>query len=134
MNYYGILYVDDRYTENVKKYISIVEGIYQKGEKNMVRDVGCLHMTDNKFCKIMKSPYTVIDIQEPIITLKKINYHIDTGKITYDKKYTLLSHLLAAEGYGQERISHLLKAIHTISNNTSIKRTKSYEVNLIDLD
>ena len=129
MNYYVTLYNDDTNPDNIKVHVFVVEGIYEVNGLQKARDIGNINITDNRFTKMVKQPYDVINEGEYTITLKQHNYNDQTRKVVYEKTYTLLSHLLAEEGYSQERIDHITSAIHNISNNRSIKADKTRWIN-----
>ena len=110
MNYYAKLYSDDVYV-----HISVIEGIYYSHLKQKARVVGDVNITENKFCKYVKQPYDVINMDENSITLKK------SGEETY----TLLQNLLISEDYTSEHIDRITSAINTISNNRAIRTNQS---------
>jgi hypothetical protein len=115
MNYYAKIYNDDYNPDDIKVHISIIEGIYEVNLRQKARVIGDVNITENTFCKYVKYPYDVINIEEYTITLKK------NGEETY----TLLSYLLTIEGYTPERIGEIITAIYNISNNISIKTNKN---------
>lgn len=126
MNYYAELYNDDLNPNNVKVHIFIVEGIYEVNGRQKARVIGNLNITDNRFYKMVKQPYDVLNEGEYTIILKEHNYNRETRSVSYEKTYTLLSHLLTEEGYSQERIQQITTAINSISNNRSIKTDKNF--------
>jgi hypothetical protein len=126
MNYYAELYNDDSNPDNIKVHVFVVEGIYEANGMQKARVIGNLNITDNRFYKMLKQPYNVINEGEYTITLKQHNYNDQTRKVVYEKTYTLLSHLLTEEGHSQERIEQITTAIHNISNNRSIKTDQNF--------
>lgn len=42
MNYYGKIYRDDFYPDNIKTYIQIIEGIYEVNNNTKARSIGCI--------------------------------------------------------------------------------------------
>lgn len=104
-------------------HISVVEGIYEKNNHPMARVIGDINITPNTFCKYVKQPYTIINTEDNTITLNKQNHG----------SYTLLSHLLTAEGYMPEYIIHIIQSIHTLSSNKNIKTNQSCLGTWIDL-
>ena len=106
MNYYAKIYNDNYNINNIKKHISIIEGIYEANLRQKARVIGDMNITDNKFCKYVKQPYDVINSDENTITLKK------NGEETFIR----LSHLLTTEGYTQDQILHIITSIQNISN------------------
>jgi len=129
MNYYATLYNDDSNPNNVKVHVFVVEGIYEVNGLQKARVIGNINITDNRFTKMVKQPYDVINEGEYTITLKEHNYNDQTRTVVYEKTYTLLSHLLTEEGHSQERIGQITTAIHNISNNRSIKTDKTRWIN-----
>ena len=125
MNYYAKLYTDEYYPDNIKVYISVIEGIYETNGNQKARVVGIINMTENTFCKYAKQSYNVVGITDITITLKKSNYSNETRSILSEETYTLLSHLLITEGYTPERIEQITNAVHTISNNKTIKTNQN---------
>jgi hypothetical protein len=125
MNYYAKLYTDDYYPENIKLYISVIEGIYETNGNQKARVVGIINITENTFCKYVKQSYNVVGITDITITLKKSNYSNETRPILHEETYILLSHLLITEGYTPERVEQITNAVHTISNNKTIKTNQN---------
>ena len=121
MNYYANMYSDTSNPEDVEVHIRIVEGIYESQNHQKARVIGDVNITQSRFSKYVKQPYNIINIGEFTITLKKRNYNDETHSVSYEETYTLLSHLLTAEGYTQERITQITTAIHNISNDKTIK-------------
>ena len=133
MNYYAELYNDEYIPDNVKMHFFVVEGIYEANGQQKARVIGNLNITDNIFYKMVKQPYDVLNEGEYTITLKQQNYNDQTRSVSYEKTYTLLSHLLTEEGYSQERIEQITIAINSISNNRSIKTDKNFCGTWIDI-
>jgi hypothetical protein len=126
MNYYATLYNDELNPDHIKVHVFVVEGIYEANGRQKARVIGNLNITDNRFYKMVKQPYDVINEEEYTITLKEQNYNNEIRKVVYEKTYTLLSHLLTNEGHSQERIEQITSAIHNISNNRSIKTDQNF--------
>jgi len=136
MNYYAKLYTDYYYPDNInpddiKVYISVIEGIYEIDTQQKARVVCTVNITENKIYKWRKHPFNVIGLDEYIITLKKDNYDNEIHRLLHEETYTLLSHLLITEGYTPERIEQITNAVHTISNNKAIKTYQYYLDNSI---
>jgi hypothetical protein len=126
MNYYAKLYTDEYYPDNInpddiKVYISVIEGIYEIDTQQKARVVCTVNITENKIYKWRKHPFNVIGLGEYTIILKKDNYDNEIHRLLHEETYTLLSHLLITEGYTQERVNQITTAIHNISNNKAIK-------------
>ena len=125
MNYYAKLYKDDYNLDDIEVHIQIIEGIYESNLRQKARVIGDVNITENSFCKYVKQPYDVINVGEHTITLKKRFYNMETNSTSFEKTYTLLSHLLTTEGHTPERIAKISSAIYTISNDISIKTNQS---------
>jgi len=121
MNYYANMYSDTSNPEDIQIHISIIEGIYEGQNHQKARVIGDVNISKSSFSKYVKHPYNIINTGEFTITLKKRNYNSETHCVSYEETYTLLSHLLTAEGYAQERIAQITTAIHNISNDKTIK-------------
>jgi len=134
MNYYAKLYNDNSNPDDIKIHISVIEGIYESNFRQKARVVGDVNITDNSFCKYVKQPYDVIRTDGYTITLNKRILNMETNVVSYDETYTLLSHLLATEGYTQERITQISTAINNILNNRSIKTNQHCLRNWITFD
>ena len=133
MNYYAELYNDEYIPDNVKMHFFVIEGIYEANGRQKARVIGNLNITDNIFYKMVKQSYDVINQGEYTIILKEHNYNRETRSVSYEKTYTLLSHLLTEEDYSQERIEQITTAINSISNNRSIKTDKNFCGTWIDI-
>jgi len=133
MNYYGKIYRDDFYPDNIKTYIQIIEGIYEVNNHTKARSIGCINITENKFIKYVKRPYDVINIEENTITIKKNHYNAETLVEYYEDTYILLSDILIGEGYTHEIISQIIATINNISNNKSIKTNNNCIGNWINI-
>jgi hypothetical protein len=133
MNYYGKIYRDNFYPNDIKTYIQIIEGIYEANNRQKIRVIGSINITENKFMKFVKIPYDVINIGENTITIKKTHYNPDTLVVYYQDTYTLLSDILIAEGYTHEIITQIINAVNSISNNKLIKTNHNCIGNWINI-
>lgn len=131
MNYYAKLYTDEYYPDNIKVYISVIEGIYEIDTQQKARDVCSVNITENKIYKCRKHPFNVIGLGEYTMTLRKDNYDKEIHRLLHEETYTLLSHLLINAGYTQERVDQITTAIHAISNNKAIKTYQNHLDNSI---
>ena len=137
MNYYAKLVygLNDDYTPDYTQvHISIVEGIYEVDYRQQAKVIGCVNITENSFCKFITQPYDIIHTGEYTITLKKRNFIMDTQLVSYEDTYTLLSYLLIAEGYTQEKITQITTAINNITNNPAIQTSQNVYTSWISFD
>jgi hypothetical protein len=106
MNFYAERYIgyNEDYTQSSDKLFSIIEGVYESNLVQKARVVGHLNLTNNTFYKFVKQPYTVTDMNEHAITLKRHGYNSETDTLFKTKTYFLLEELLRDEGVLQLRI------------------------------